>query len=216
MNGTILFSRCPLGTYSRPWKKKTVKATQELMDEHNKILDILTVLDRLCKIFETGKKGITDDLEKIVDFLSSLKHVCHHKMEEDLLFVALKEAGTITLQDATGLLITNTIAEMIKEHEQSRILIKNMQDTLAEYKAGNLSIMDQFIDDLKAYIQLQRNHIRKEDQVLYPMAQAHLSLQKRKELAIEFERLKREGMGRESHNEFYRIMDGLKSIHMEK
>ncbi|MFQ5981366.1 MAG: hemerythrin domain-containing protein [Candidatus Heimdallarchaeota archaeon] len=193
-----------------------MKATQELMDEHEQVLSILDVLDKLCKTFVTETNENIEDLEKIVDFLSSWKQVCHHKKEEDLLFVALKEAGTITLQDATGLLIINTIAEMIKEHEQSQILIRNMQDALAEYKAGKLSMISQFIDDSKAYIHLQRNHIRKEDQVLYPMAQAHLTSQKLAELAIEFDRLEKEGMGHESHDELYRIVDRLKSIHMEK
>lgn len=57
--------------------------------------------------------------------------------------------------------------------------------------------------------------IDKEDNVLYPMADALLSEDKDRELTKDFARVEEERVGHGKHEEFHRMMDRLKAVYRD-
>jgi len=58
-------------------------------------------------------------------------------------------------------------------------------------------------------------HIEKEDNILFPMADMSLPEERQKNLSEEFESLERERIGIGKHEEFHRLLHNLKSFYLE-
>ncbi|MFC1972404.1 hemerythrin domain-containing protein [Chloroflexota bacterium] len=74
------------------------------------------------------------------------------------------------------------IGVMLREHEMGRSYVKNMSEAVEKYKAGESSYSSQFVENAKKYTELLTQHIDKEDNILYPMADMQLSEEKQREL----------------------------------
>ena len=130
-------------------------ASQELVNEHNAILQALNVLETICvKITSEGSYD-KKDLEDILDFLKIFADKCHHGKEEGLLFPALEEAG---MKKEFG-----PIAVMLSEHVMGRGFIKQMDEALNSNPLNTAG----FVDASENYIYLLRAHIQKENQILH-------------------------------------------------
>jgi hemerythrin-like domain-containing protein len=64
------------------------------------------------------------------------------------------------------------------------------------------------------YIALLKQHIEKEDTVLYPMGDARLTNEKDKELLAGFDKIERERIGSGKHEQFHTMIDKLKNIYL--
>ena len=102
--------------------------TEELKQEHQGILLMLRILDRVAAKIESGEKTDVDHLEQIVEFLRVFADRCHHGKEEDLLFPAMEKAGIPRERGPIGV--------MLMEHEEGRGYIREMADALARNKKG--------------------------------------------------------------------------------
>jgi len=70
-----------------------------------------------------------------------------------------------------------------------------------------------------------RNHVQssstieqrigKEDNILYPMADKHLSGENQRKLAKEFKIVDREKFGIDKQEEFYRLLDNLRRVYLQ-
>jgi hemerythrin-like domain-containing protein len=65
-------------------------------------------------------------------------------------------------------------------------------------------------------IRLLDEHISKEDNVLFPLAEKHLSDRKQAELYEGFEKIEVEKIGPGKHDEFHKLLDHLENAYLEK
>ena len=95
-----------------------MSATQQLKDEHEGILLMLRILDKIAAKIEA--KGSVDPhhLERIVEFLQVFADRCHHGKEEDLLFPEMEKAGIPREKGPIGV--------MLMEHDQGRAYVRGM------------------------------------------------------------------------------------------
>lgn len=70
-----------------------MKATQELMNEHNAVLLALQLLDKVGEALEAKSDRAPEHLEQLLDFLKGFVDRCHHGKEEDVLFPELEKHG---------------------------------------------------------------------------------------------------------------------------
>ncbi|MFX0117178.1 MAG: hemerythrin domain-containing protein [Candidatus Hodarchaeota archaeon] len=152
-----------------------MKTIGELIEENNDILLRLDALEKACVKLESGGKVAKAHLEQIIEFFSDFSSIYPHSKEEDLIFKAMKKAGMISNDLVDGVVITTTIASMLKERENARAFLRNMQKALAKYRSNEISAVDQLITSAKAFIALERKHIDREVNDLYPMAYSYLS-----------------------------------------
>ncbi|MDE2485240.1 MAG: DUF2249 domain-containing protein, partial [candidate division NC10 bacterium] len=139
----------------------TGSPTQILKDEHTLILQALDGLERKLAALEAGAAPDRAYFEKAVKFIRTFADQCHHGKEEDLLFKIMVNRG-FPLQGGP-------IAVMLSEHETGRAYIRDMADAAAAI-GSDPAAASKIIRNGRAYIQMLRPHIDKENMILYPMA----------------------------------------------
>jgi hemerythrin-like domain-containing protein len=140
-----------------------MKSIQILMDEHKLILRGLRVAQVMAKRFHEAGAAHASDLKGWLDFVGSYADTFHHKKEEDVLFVWMKEKGFPT----EG----GPITVMLYEHDIGRALIKSIVEASALAFSGDKVALETVSAALIDFAGHLSNHIYKEDNILYPMAE---------------------------------------------
>ena len=76
--------------------------------------------------------------------------------------------------------------------------------------------MHDLIKNGRAYISLLNQHIHKEDNVLFPIAEKHLSDNKQKELWEGFESIETQKIGEGKHEKFHKMIESLDKIYLQR
>jgi hemerythrin-like domain-containing protein len=142
-------------------------ATEILTSEHTIIEQVLDCLEKLVERGESSRSYYWPTADQILDFLRHFADGCHHAKEEQQLFPALEQRGLSPQFGPTGV--------MRHEHEQGRELIAAMSECVHAGLRGDNRKTRKFAAHAKAYIELLRQHIHKENHCLFPMADRILS-----------------------------------------
>ncbi|NJO89320.1 MAG: cation-binding protein [Chloroflexia bacterium] len=135
--------------------------TSVLSEEHQNILKVIEVVLDECNYMEAGKEVNKEFFKKVVGFIKNYADGYHHAKEENILFKAML--------DNSDCMHCNPIPVMLHEHEGGRNYVEEMGKALAE---GN---KEKLIENARGYCYLLENHIGKEDNILYPMAEDSVS-----------------------------------------
>ena len=182
-----------------------MKPTEVLTTEHDAIKRMLQILGCVCDHLEAGEEVDSQHLEQIVEFIRVFTDRCHHGKEEDLLFPAMEAAGVPNEGGPIGV--------MLREHDLGRTHVKGMSEAVAQYKAGVHNVTSAIVQNARNYIALLDQHIVKENDILYPIANMHLSPKEQASLLEGFERVERERIGPGKHEEFHQLLEHLESIY---
>jgi len=146
--------------YSPPMKK--------LVDEHILIKRWIALIPEVVKNLdvesEEGRRLILDG----IDMIRSYADKFHHAKEEDILFKYFDENSDI-------------LKVMHEDHTHARSLVKEMLDALGKRDQKTIA------KNLMAYRELLTEHIRKEDEILYPWMDNQLSTHQVGELFSKFD-----------------------------
>lgn len=188
--------------------EEVMYATQDLRNEHNGIKVALAVLDRLAGDFEAGTKVEIGDAEELVDFLKTFVDRCHHGKEEDLLFPALEQVGIPRDGGPIGV--------MLAEHACGREYVRYMSDALPGLRMGHPHAATDFTAAARGYVRLLIEHIEKENNVLFVMAEQQLASEEHENLAQGFERIELERIGPGVHERYHAMLDRLRDKYLTK
>jgi hemerythrin-like domain-containing protein len=172
------------------------KAIADLMKEHEAILSALQILERMIAKIEKTTLVDTEDIHDFTGFLKEFADKCHHGKEEGLLFPALTRAG---IPEKGG-----PIGVMLLEHAQGRQLIREMEDSIT-----NQVDLVKLTQAAKEYTILLRNHIQKENNILFPMADKVLTETQLDELYEGFEEHEEKVIGHGRHEELHAMLNSL-------
>jgi hemerythrin-like domain-containing protein len=139
--------------------------------------------------------------EDAIAFFRAFADGCHHKKEEAHLFLAMEAKGFSREGGPTGV--------MLYEHEQGRECVRGMEQALAGAAQGDASALRKFVIHAQAYVALLREHIRKEDHCLFPMADNVLNDREQDSLIESFEKLEHEEAGTGTHEKYLAVADAL-------
>ncbi|HEY8035163.1 MAG TPA: hemerythrin domain-containing protein [Methylobacter sp.] len=138
-------------------------ATENLMKEHQLILKYVDLMEHYVE-FSLNHPDTPVLLEKAAGFIGFIHEFAdhfHHAKEEDILFRYLEVPGVLTH--------CNPVPQMLMEHEKAREYVRNMEQAV-QTKAVNV-----LADNAAQYARLLKEHIYKEDNILYPMGENGLS-----------------------------------------
>jgi len=146
------------------------------MNEHRVIESVLDAVDRMLD------EGVIDRefMLGAVDFIRNFADGCHHAKEEDHLFPALERAGVPREGGPIGC--------MLHEHEQGRAFVGAIMSNLDAAAAGRPDAVDTVRRAAAGYVSLLRQHIQKEDNILFVMAEQALDCERKKQLMAAFDR----------------------------
>ncbi len=180
---------------------------EQLKAEHEGIKLMLSILEKICDKLDSGQKVESEHLSRVLEFLRVFADKCHHGKEEDLLFPALEQAGISREGGPIGV--------MLMEHTEGRGYIKGLAQAIDKYNAGDENASVEIVENGRNYVDLLRQHIYKENNVLFMMAQQVLSEDTQKELAEAFEKMEVEKIGTGKHEEFHKLMHRLEEIYLK-
>lgn len=183
-----------------------MKPTDELKAEHEGILLMLKIMENICKTMKSPETVPVEHLDSIMEFLRVFADQCHHGKEESILFPVLEAAGIPNQSGPLGV--------MLSEHDHGRGLIKEMDESLKGIKGGSSASVASFTEAVRRYTELLTQHIQKENEVLFPMANQVMSQSQQEELEEQFEKFEREKIGAGKHEAFHKLMDQLSRIYL--
>jgi hemerythrin-like domain-containing protein len=179
-------------------------ATAILKEEHRSIERMLAVLGTAAGHLEAGEPVRPGLFREAVDFIRNFADKNHHGKEESNLFPRLEERGVAMEGGPLGV--------MLHEHDLGRAFIKAIDDAIEGYEGGDEAATKAIVDSLRGYTQLLTEHIWKEENVLFQMADQVLSEADQQDLAERFEDVEAELIG---PSELKRYMDMLGQVEQE-
>jgi hemerythrin-like domain-containing protein len=178
-----------------------MRTTEILMEEHRVIEQVLACLDKIAEAaFEKGAVDVASARD-VLSFLRTFADGCHHKKEEERLFPAMERCGLPREAGPT--------AVMRYEHETGRAFIRRMDEALTAYEKGAPGTADRYAFEARGFVELLRDHIAKEDQVLFPMADRMLPANVQTELLAGFEHAEKHELGEGTHERFLALASSL-------
>ena len=171
-----------------------MKATEILMEEHRQIEGLLTSLELAAKSLASGRAVPAGFFLKAADFIMGFTDGCHHKKEEGILFVALVATG---MSNDTG-----PVAMMLSEHEQGRRLTRAMRAGAEKMQGGDPAAASQVAQNALGYVTLLRQHIQKENRILFPMADRTIPVEQQPQITAAFDHFEQEETGQGVHEKY--------------
>lgn len=162
-------------------------AIEVLMNEHRLIEQVMGALETYVDRLANGRAASRDVVAQFARFFQSFADKCHHGKEEDRLFVALNRCG---FPREYG-----PVSVMLAEHTQGRVHVRALAGL--GQGSGPLSAAEtqQVMEHARAFILLLRDHIQKEDNILYPMALQAIPATDLQKLDADCEAFEREVVG---------------------
>ncbi|HOI16199.1 MAG TPA: hemerythrin domain-containing protein [Geobacteraceae bacterium] len=173
------------------------KAIDDLKHEHEAVLFSLKILKGMVDKLSTGEAEVCEDLLRYIGFLKEFVDKCHHGKEEGILFPAMIKAG---LPEKGG-----PITVMLAEHDQGRGLVKMMETAIPSDR--NVSGLAKSAED---YSILLRNHIEKENNILFVMAEKIMKPDALDQIYAAFEEHEEKVIGHGRHEELHGMLKELK------
>ncbi|MGO9259769.1 MAG: hemerythrin domain-containing protein [Bryobacteraceae bacterium] len=148
-----------------------------LSQEHRVIEARLDELELEIQALEAGQPLRRDWFEETLDFFRDFADRRHHAKEENLLFPRMKQRGVPEQGGPIGV--------MLAEHDEGRGYLKAIRRNLAD-AAVMADARGEAIADARSYIALLRQHIYKEDHILFRIARLVLTAEDVEDLNREF------------------------------
>lgn len=147
-------------TYSEP--------IQKLVNEHGLIKRLLALIPDLCDRVNLDLESNKEVVLQSIEFIKQFADKFHHAKEEDILFAYAK--GN-----------TDIVNAMLEEHKKGRYYVKSVLLGLETEDATFVTY------SLKHYRELLTEHIKKEDEILYPWIERGMTAAQIDELEIKFD-----------------------------
>jgi hemerythrin-like domain-containing protein len=168
-------------------------AIADLVHEHEIILKVVEGLKPVAAALRAHRKVEVATLRDAVAFMRTFADKCHHGKEEDLLFPALVGAGVPDRGGPVGVLKA--------EHEQARACVGKLEEATERYARGERPAAEMIAHAIDCIGDLYPQHIAKENNVLFPMAERVLAAPMLERLHAKFEAVE-EALGADVHHRF--------------
>jgi hemerythrin-like domain-containing protein len=178
-----------------------MEATDILTAEHRIIEQVLSALETQTRRLQAGTPVRPGFFQDASAFFRGFTDGCHHRKEEEALFMKMVDAG---LSNQTG-----PIAILLAEHEQGRAYNRAMEKASRALVFQEPTARDDLSRSALEYVALLRQHIRRENEFFFPLADRMLPPKSQKELTEEFKRIEREETGAGLHERYHRLADAM-------
>jgi hemerythrin-like domain-containing protein len=180
-----------------------MKATEILMEEHRVIERVLAALEAASNRLEAGQDVRPGFFFEAASFVKGFADGCHHMKEEGVLFPAMAEEGVPVQGGPIGV--------MLMEHEMGRAYIQGMLTAAERVQQGDASARSDLEENTRKYVALLKQHIQKEDAILFPMADQVIPSTQQDKVWDEFEHIEHVETGEGVHEKYLALADNLEA-----
>lgn len=183
-----------------------MNAIEILVKEHESILKVIEITETILSTNNSAEVNV-EHVEQIIDFIQNFADKYHHLKEEDVLFLEMEKYG----MSREG----GPIAVMLHEHNEGRDYIKTAIEALGRLKQGDELAFDNLKYNLLDYCNLLTNHIGKENNILYPMAEKMLPAPVKSAMIVNFEATNQSTINNEYFDKYLKLVDELSVIYLD-
>ena len=176
-------------------------ATKNLEDDHIYVLKLIDIMERMTLSYEP----VITDMEEAVEIIKNFADGLHHTKEESWLFPLMAERGFSIQQ--------GPVAMMLHEHILGRNFVKEMTYNIDLFKNGDISALALVYQNMRGYSELLRNHIAKENNVLFRMAENALSQDDYATLLNKFQEIENQNSPNNRKKDFIARIEKLNLIY---
>ena len=152
----------------------------DVLSQEHRIIELkLDELERQLRRIRAGERFPRAFFDEALDFFRNFADGCHHAKEENLLFPRMKERGVPEQGGPIGV--------MLAEHDQGRGYLKAVRENLQAASQESPEAISAVLNNAGSYIVMLRQHIQKEDNILFRMARMVLEPDDVAELTREFD-----------------------------
>jgi hemerythrin-like domain-containing protein len=178
-----------------------MEATDILTAEHRVIERVISSLEIGAERLEKHGDMPAEFFLDAASFIAGFADGCHHRKEEGVLFKNMAAYGMP--------LEAGPIAVMLAEHEQGRRFTRGMREAATRLQSGDIQAKDTVIQNARGYAALLRQHIQKEDNILFPMANRVIPSPLHDQVLQDFEKVEHEETGEGVHEKYLALADRL-------
>jgi hemerythrin-like domain-containing protein len=166
-DGKTPMPRIERGTPAPQKGRKYSPPMKTLVDEHVLIKRWITLIPQVLETIDVNSPRDMEMVREGIDFIRSYADRFHHAKEEDILFKYFDENAPI-------------LKKMLDDHATGRGHVRALIEAVEKRDKPAIS------EHLLAYGELLKEHIREEDEILYPWMDRNLSTKQVGELHSKF------------------------------
>jgi len=145
------------------------KTLDIIRDEHRSIAAILHGMEYLVDRIRERKAKINPRVFRaMIYYLDTFSERMHHPKEDRFLFSALRSRGG---EAATA------VADLEREHAAGGNALRRLEQCLVRYEEGGDREFQAFADAVAKFVREYRDHMHKEESIVFPMAERLLNAQ---------------------------------------
>lgn len=175
-----------------------MEPTDILRQEHRVIEKVLAAMDAAIVRMSVGGHVSPRFFADVVDFARAFADGCHDLKEEQVLFKRLAERG-----------LSAEVGTLAAEHAEIRHLTRHLAEAVAQWEAGDPLAPERARRAARHYVDLLREHIREEDQLVFPTVERTFSEIDRAEMTGAFQALEAEHGGPDLHEKYAWLAESL-------
>lgn len=178
-----------------------MKATEVLTEEHRVIESVLNTLEEAATQLENGQPVRPEFFLSATDFIRGFADGCHHRKEEGVLFKRMQEQGMPVQGSPLGV--------MLAEHELGRQYTRVLLSAAEGMQSGDVNATRRAVQSTRSYVSLLRQHILKEDNILFPMADNLIPVEQHAVVWDDFEQVEHAETGEGVHEKYLALAKAL-------
>jgi hemerythrin-like domain-containing protein len=133
---------------------------QILLEEHRNIDKLLLVLEHELEVFDRSEEPDYEILQAVIQYFQDYPESCHHP-KEDMVFEKLKA------RDAAA---ADRVGDAEADHRVETLRLRRLVEAVEDILAGREFLRQTFHDVVHEFIAHQRQHMDKEERLLFPAA----------------------------------------------
>jgi hemerythrin-like domain-containing protein len=133
---------------------------QILLEEHRNIDKLLLVLERELDVFDRSEEPDYEIFQAVIQYFQDYPENCHHP-KEDMVFEKLKAL------DAAA---ADRVGDAEADHRDETLRLRRLVEAVEDILAGREFLRQTFHDVVHEFIAHQRQHMDKEERLLFPAA----------------------------------------------
>ena len=177
--------------------------TENLINEHKKINELLDIMSKIALKIKSKDVFYPNDVEEVVKYLINIIENSHHGKEDDVFYPELISSGIP--KETAPLSIINY------EHIISVNYLKDISSCVVNCKIGNDFSGELLADSLTNYVIAIKNHIQREEEIVFPIANEVFSIEKQNEILQRFEVIEQKYISNSFNDQFDELLNKFKN-----
>ena len=138
-----------------------------ISQEHRSIAAVISALEYLARAIATGGEPDYEVLTVILDYIETFPNRLHHPKEDRYLFSALRRRSEAA---------AHVLDDLEDEHRRGDEMTRELRYLLTRCRVGGAGARQAFVAAVERYAAFHWAHMRKEEDVVLPLARKTLTI----------------------------------------